>query len=68
MSKPALQPLAKRQKIQVFTIENCPACNFKAKRPFELGDYVFKTSSDCTHCNKSKTVIEMIYSEQIKPK
>ncbi|HEY4699065.1 MAG TPA: hypothetical protein VIH27_01660 [Nitrososphaerales archaeon] len=60
------QVQSKKPKFNVFTIETCSACNFKTKRPFQLGDYVFKEAGDCTHCNKSKTLIEMIYAEQIK--
>jgi len=58
---------SKRQNMKVFTIELCPSCNFKTKRPFEIGDYVFKISAECEHCKKDKNIIEMIYAETIKP-
>ncbi len=57
---------SKRQDYQVYTVEVCPACNFKSKRPFEIGDFVFKTNGECSHCKNAKTKIEMIYAESTK--
>jgi hypothetical protein len=56
----------KKPKFNVYTIEVCPSCNFKTKRPFESGDYVFQESAECSHCKKAKGRIEMIYAEPIK--
>ena len=50
---------------KVYTIEVCPSCNFKTKRPFEAGDFVFKELTECSHCKKAKSRIEMIYAEPI---
>ncbi|MFQ6134446.1 MAG: hypothetical protein ACE5KU_01360 [Nitrososphaerales archaeon] len=66
MSKASSQISSKHQNFQVFTIEVCPSCNFKTKRPFELGDYFFKPAGECSHCNKAKSRIEMIYAERTK--
>ncbi|MFC1755247.1 hypothetical protein ACFL96_17965 [Thermoproteota archaeon] len=55
----------KKPKYTVYTIEVCPSCAFKKKRPFESGDYVFKESAECAHCKKAKGSIEMIYAEKI---
>jgi hypothetical protein len=60
------KPASKRQNYQVYTVEVCPTCNFKAKRPFEIGDFVFKVAGECSHCKKDKTRIEMIYAESTK--
>ena len=56
----------KKPQFTVYTIEVCPSCDFKTKRPFESGDYVFKESIECVHCKKAKGRIEMIYAEKIK--
>lgn len=66
MSKTSAQTPSKYQNLQIFTIEICPSCNFKTKRPFELGDYVFKVMGECVHCKKENSLIEMIYAEKIK--
>jgi hypothetical protein len=66
LSKASSKSSGKKKKFLVFTIEVCPSCNFKTKRPFELGDFVFKSSGECSHCNKDKSIIDMIYAERPK--
>jgi hypothetical protein len=55
----------KRPKMPVFTIEECVSCNLKTKRPFKMGDFVFKDAGECTHCH-SKARVSMIYAELVK--
>jgi hypothetical protein len=55
----------KRPKMPVFTIEECLSCSLKTKRPFKLGDFVFKDAGECAHCH-SRTRISMIYAELVK--
>jgi len=52
----------KKSKFLVFTIEECPACGQKTKRPFQLGDYVTKEGGKCTKCG-NPTKITLIYAE-----
>ena len=47
------------------TIEECTSCNLKMKRPFKLGDYIFKEGEKCQKCG-SKTLITSIFKEEIK--
>ncbi|HJN58265.1 MAG TPA: hypothetical protein QGF52_04555 [Nitrososphaerales archaeon] len=65
MSKTKAKPI-KKPKFTVYTIEVCPSCDFKTKRPFAPGDYVFQESAECSHCKKAKSRIKMIYAEPIK--
>lgn len=52
----------RRNKFLVFTIEECPACGQKTKRPFQLGDYVTKDGGKCSKCGNT-TKITLIYAE-----
>jgi len=55
-------------KLNVFTIEECPACGQKTKRPFAAGDYITKDGAKCTKCGNT-TKITLIYAEPpAKPK
>jgi len=54
----------RKPNMQVFTIEECTSCGVKVKRAFKLGDYVFKDGAECPKC-KAKTIITMIFAEQI---
>ena len=52
----------RKNKFLVFTIEECPACGQKTKRPFQLGDYVTKEGGRCSKCGNT-TKITLIYAE-----
>lgn len=52
----------KKIKYNVFTIEECPACNQKTKRSFQAGDYVTKDGAKCAKCG-NQTRISLIYAE-----
>jgi rRNA maturation protein Nop10 len=56
----------KKAKYNVFTIEECPSCGQKSKRPFAAGDYITKEGGKCTKCG-NPTRISLIYAEAIKP-
>ncbi len=56
----------KKQKFTVFTIEECPVCGQKTKRPFQAGDFVTKDAAKCGKCG-NQTRISLIYAETIKP-
>ncbi|MDA4117888.1 MAG: hypothetical protein OK455_06040 [Thaumarchaeota archaeon] len=51
-----------KKKLNVFTIEECPACGQKTKRPFQIGDYVTKEAAKCSKCG-NVTRITLIYAE-----
>ena len=56
----------KKEKNEVYTIEECQSCNMKTKRIFHQGDYVYKNDvGRCSSCD-SRTTIPMIFSEPIK--
>ncbi len=57
----------KRPKMPVFTVEDCPSCGTKTKRAFKIGDYVYKDGSECAKCH-AKTIISMVFAEQIQVK
>jgi len=60
MSEKKLKPI-------VYSIEECKSCNVKTKRPFQMGDYIYKDDvGECKECH-GKTMISMIYSETPKP-
>lgn len=52
----------RKPKFLVFTIEECPTCGQKTKRPFQLGDYVTKEGAKCTKCG-NPTKVTLIYAE-----
>ncbi|MDA4128355.1 MAG: hypothetical protein OK422_02675 [Thaumarchaeota archaeon] len=56
----------KKTKFTVFTIEECPACGQKTKRPFQTGDYITKDGAKCAKCG-NQTRISLIYAEATKP-
>jgi rRNA maturation protein Nop10 len=51
-----------KAKFLVYTIEECPACGQKTKRPFQVGDYVTKEGAKCSKCG-NPTKITLIYGE-----
>jgi hypothetical protein len=56
---------------KVYSVIQCKECKNKHKRPFEKGDYTFKTLEDekCEECgSKGISLITEIYSEWIDPK
>ena len=40
-------------------------CNYKTTKPFNKGDYVFKSVGNCAKCN-SKLIIESIAEYEVK--
>jgi rRNA maturation protein Nop10 len=52
----------KKSKLLVYTIEECPACGQKAKRAFQVGDYITKETTKCTKCGNS-TRISLVFAE-----
>ncbi|MBI2183418.1 MAG: hypothetical protein HYU39_00505 [Thaumarchaeota archaeon] len=53
----------KKQKMQVYTIEECQNCHDKVKRPFQQGDYVYKEAGECQKCH-GKKMITMVFGEE----
>jgi rRNA maturation protein Nop10 len=51
-----------KTKLNVFTIEECPACGQKTKRAFQVGDYITKDGANCSKCG-NVTKITLIYAE-----
>lgn len=52
----------------VLTTITCQKCDYKNKREFERGDYIFKDAGPCPKCN-NKLLISAIYREvKEKPK
>ncbi len=56
----------KKSKLLVYSIEECPVCGQKSKRPFVVGDYVTKEGAKCTKCSNA-TKVALIYAESTKP-
>lgn len=56
----------KKSKLLVYSIEECPVCGQKSKRPFVVGDYVTKEGAKCTKCSNT-TKVALIYAESTKP-
>jgi hypothetical protein len=56
----------KKEVIDPYTVEKCNACNVIAKRKFMEGDYVFKTMSKCTSCDKGQMMVTKIFGEVVK--
>ncbi len=44
------------------TVEECPRCGVRLKRPFSDGDYVGKEGGTCDFCG-SRMYVRMIYVE-----
>lgn len=57
--------IEKRPKLIVFTIEECPVCGQKMKRPFQAGDYITKETTKCSKCSNTLR-ISLIYAENAK--
>ena len=53
-----------KTKLNVFTIEECPACGQKTKRTFQVGDYITKDGAKCSKCG-NVTKITLIYAEPV---
>ena len=52
----------------VLTTVTCQKCDYKNKREFERGDYIFKDAGPCPKCN-NKLIVSAIYREvKEKPK
>jgi rRNA maturation protein Nop10 len=51
-----------KTRFSVYTIEECPACGQKTKRPFQVGDYITKDGAKCSKCGNT-TKITLIYAE-----
>jgi rRNA maturation endonuclease Nob1 len=45
----------------------CEGCNFKKKRFFKKGDFVFQKVGTCRKCGKN-VIISAIYEEKMKTK
>ena len=56
----------KKSKLLVYSVEECPVCGQKSKRPFVVGDYVTKDGSKCTKCGNQARV-SLVYAESMKP-
>lgn len=54
--------LDKKSKLLVYTIEECPVCNQKTKRAFQVGDYITKDGAKCAKCSNT-TRISLVYAE-----
>lgn len=65
MSRSLHLPSDRKPKPPVFSIEECTNCGLKTKRPFQLGDYVYKLGGECTRCH-NKNRISMIFAEPVK--
>ncbi len=63
-AQPPPQQQSQKGKLNVFTIEECPACGQKTKRSFQVGDYVTRDSANCSKCGNG-TKITLIYGEPI---
>ena len=50
---------------KIITTIECKNCGFKNLRKFEIGDYVFKSASNCPKCN-NLMLMTSIYAEEIK--
>jgi len=53
----------KEPKPEIYTEETCQACGEKMRRPFEDGDYVFKSGSSCKKCSRGSILMTAIYGE-----
>lgn len=47
----------------IYTEETCGSCREKVRRPFEDGDYVFRSGSPCKKCGSQSTMASAIYGE-----
>jgi transcription elongation factor Elf1 len=54
--------LDKKSKLLVYSIEECPVCNQKTKRAFQVGDFVTKEGAKCSKCGNS-TRISLVFAE-----
>ncbi len=52
----------RKSRLTVYTIEECPVCAQKTKRPFQVGDYVTKDGGKCPKDGNTMR-ITMIYAE-----
>lgn len=53
----------KKQKLTIFSVEECTSCHERVKRPFQNGDYVYKEAGECAKCKGRMRVI-MVYGEE----
>ncbi|MHA1110656.1 MAG: hypothetical protein ACTSRE_06105 [Promethearchaeota archaeon] len=66
---PSLGENIKKNMIEKKTsVLKCDNCGRKAKRPFEVGDFVFRKLSgkNCPKCDKSQYTIVQVYGEWVK--
>lgn len=57
---------SKKEEIRTtFTIEQCDSCHKELKRKFNVGDFIFKETIQCSSC-KGTLRISKIFGEVIK--
>jgi hypothetical protein len=66
-SKPPVKESLDAKQAEVITTLECPQCNLKRVRPFQRGDYIFKSDEPCTRC-EGKMVITRIHTRKEEKK
>jgi len=57
----------KEEVVSPYAIEQCNQCKATTKRPFKLGDYIFKgLEQKCSSCKTGHITISKIFGEVIK--
>jgi hypothetical protein len=55
-AKPVVETKNGSQEVEVITTLECPQCNLKRVRAFQVGDYIFKKDEPCTRCEGHMTI------------
>ena len=55
-AKPVAETKTSPKEVEVVTTLECPQCNLKRVRAYQVGDYIFKKDEPCTRCEGQMTI------------
>ena len=60
-----MQLFGKKKEVrpEIYSEDTCQSCSEKMRRPFKVGDYVFRHGEQCKKCVSSDTLITAVYGE-----
>jgi hypothetical protein len=67
-AKPVAETKDITKDVEVVTTLECPQCNLKRVRAFQVGDYIFKKDEPCTRCEGQMTITRINARKEPKKK
>lgn len=67
-AKPVAETKDITKDVEVVTTLECPQCNLKRVRAFQVGDYIFKKDEPCTRCEGHMTITRINARKEPKKK